>query len=87
VAVRVIGDTAEQDLPLDLNRVVGREGKVEASRLVKEIARRPWSVPALAQLGRQTQRAATKLAEFLDGYVTGLAEARQPEFDSAVAAT
>jgi adenosylhomocysteine nucleosidase len=87
VAIRVVGDTAEQNLPLDFNRVVGREGNVQASRLVKEIARRPWSVPALAQLGIQTQRAATRLAEFLDSYVTRLAEVRQHEFDSAVAAT
>jgi nucleoside phosphorylase len=87
IALRVIGDTAEQNLPLDFNRVMGREGKMQASRLVKEIARRPWRVPALAQLGRQTQLAATRLGEFLDGYVLSLAEARQPEFDSVVAAT
>jgi nucleoside phosphorylase len=88
LAVRVIGDTAEQDLPLDFNRVVGQEGKVQASRLVAEVARRPFSVPALAQLGLQTQRAATRLAEFLDRYVASLAEvAGRQEFDSVVAAT
>jgi len=73
VAIRVIGDTAEQNLPLDFNRVLGREGRVSTSRLFVELARNPLRVPAVARLGRQSQRAAARLAVFLDRYVEMLA--------------
>lgn len=73
VAIRVIGDTAEQNLPLDFNRVLGREGRVSTSRLFAELARNPLRVPAVARLGRQSQRAAARLAVFLDRYVEMLA--------------
>jgi len=76
VAIRVIGDTAEEDLPLDFNRILGREGRVSPSRLFVELARNPLRVPAVARLGRQSQRAATQLALFLDRYV-GLLAAEQ----------
>jgi len=73
VAIRVVGDTAEQNLPLDFNRILGREGRVSASRLFVELARNPLRVPAVARLGRQSQRAAAQLALFLDRYVELLA--------------
>lgn len=79
VAIRVIGDTAEQDLPIDFNRVLGREGRVSPSRLLAELARNPLCVPAVARLGRQSQRAATQLALFLDRYVGMLASGQGRE--------
>lgn len=79
VAIRVIGDTAEQNLPLDFNRILGREGRVSPSRLFAELARNPLRVPAVARLGRQSQRAATQLATFLDRYVGMLASGQGRE--------
>jgi nucleoside phosphorylase len=76
VAIRVIGDTAEQNLPLDFNRVLGREGRVSTSRLFVELARNPLRVPAVARLGRQSQMAAGRLAMFLDRYVGAIALGR-----------
>lgn len=79
VAIRVVGDTADEDLPLDFNRVLGQEGKVIASRLFAEVVRHPRRVPALARLGRQSQRATAKLALFLDRYVETLAFGKSRE--------
>lgn len=79
VAIRVIGDTAEQNLPLDFNRILGREGRLRPARLFAELARNPMRVPALARLGRQSRRAATQLALFLDRYVSMLASGQGRE--------
>lgn len=83
-AVRAISDAAGEDLPLDFTRVVGARGEVRIFHLLKEIARRPGSWPALVRFGHQSRRAATSLALFLDRYVTHLAN-RGAELHSEVA--
>ena len=79
VAIRAIGDTACQDLPLDFNRTVGPKGQISIPRVFGQLLRNPHRLPGLVRLGRDTQRAATRLAEFLDSYVGVLAAARRPE--------
>lgn len=63
--VRVISDTAEQDLPLDFNAFTTPEMKLDLVRLALAVARAPGRIPALLRLQRQTARAAAALAEAL----------------------
>ncbi|HEV2182112.1 MAG TPA: hypothetical protein VGR39_00400 [Candidatus Acidoferrales bacterium] len=73
VAIRAISDAADQDLPMDFSGVLDDQGKVKASKVARSLARAPHKLPALLRLGRDTRVAATKLAEFLDGYIVDLA--------------
>lgn len=73
VAIRAISDAADQDLPMDFSGVLDDQGKVKASKVARSLARAPHKLPALLRLGRDTRVAATKLAEFLDGYIIDLA--------------
>lgn len=86
VAVRIIGDTSEQDLPLDFSRALGVGGKVNLPGVLAQLARNPMRIPAVARLGQQTQRAATRLAVFLDRYVEALASNARPEAVSGAVA-
>jgi len=73
VAIRAISDGVDQDLPMDFSGVLDDQGKVKASKVARSLARAPHKLPALLRLGRDTKFAATKLAEFLDGYIADLA--------------
>ncbi len=74
IAVRGISDSAEEDLPLDFNRVTTATGQVSLRRVFGEVAMRPSAVPALLRFGQQSRMAAEKLAEFLERYIQTLAE-------------
>lgn len=73
VAIRAISDAADQDLPMEFSGALDDQGKVKASKVARSLARAPHKLPALLRLGRDTRVAATKLAEFLDGYIVDLA--------------
>jgi adenosylhomocysteine nucleosidase len=75
IAIRGISDAAEEDLPLDFNRVTTSTGEVSLSRVLREVARHPTAVPALIRFGRQSQVAAERLGEFLDRYVEAVVTA------------
>lgn len=72
VAVRVVSDTADEDLPLDFNRVVNDEGELSVARLAGQVARKPSAIPGLVRLGKRSGEAAKKLADFLDAYIAAL---------------
>ena len=76
VAVRAISDTVRADLPLDFNRVTTRQGAVSGPRLLAQLVRRPYRLPALLRLGADTRRAAAALAGFLDAFVQAMAGPR-----------
>jgi adenosylhomocysteine nucleosidase len=78
VAIRAISDTAEEDLPLDMNSVLSDQGKVSIARVIGQVAMNPQAVPGLVRLGRNSKRAAESLAKFLDQYVTVLARQMNP---------
>lgn len=63
--VRVISDTAHQDLPLDFNLLVNADGKLSLGRLARQVLRRPRKIPALMALGRRSKTAARRLAAVL----------------------
>jgi adenosylhomocysteine nucleosidase len=77
VAVRAISDSVEEDLPLDFNRVTTDAGDVSMPRILGEVAQSPGSIPALIRFGRQSRKAAEKLALVLDRIVMQLAAIHQ----------
>lgn len=77
VAVRAICDTAQEDLPLDMNGIFTERGRVSLARVVGQVALHPASLPQLVKIGQQSKRAAESLAKFMEAYVTRLAEKMQ----------
>ena len=73
IAIRGISDRADEDLPLDFNRVMTRTGEVSIPRVFGEMMRHPMSTAALVRFGSQSRVAAEKLAAFLDRYVEAVA--------------
>ncbi len=63
--VRVISDTAQEDLPLDFNALMNADGKMNLRKLARAVLRRPRKIPALMALGRSSKAAAKKLAMVL----------------------
>lgn len=74
IAIRVVSDLADENLPLDMNEVFTDEGKVSVPRLLGQVARHPGAVPGLVKLGQQSKTAAEALSRFLDRYVVTVAE-------------
>ena len=63
--VRVISDTAQEDLPLDFNALMQADGRLSLGRLVTAVLCRPQKIPALMALGRRSKSAANQLAAVL----------------------
>lgn len=77
ITVRVISDTVDEDLPLDFSRVLDQSGRVLTRQLLLQLARHPHRIPALIRFGRESQKAAERLADFLDRYVEAIAASGQ----------
>jgi adenosylhomocysteine nucleosidase len=73
IAIRAISDAAEEDLPLDFNRVVTDSGEVSLSKVLSQAAAHPGSIPSLLRFGRQSRNAAEKLAIVLEACIQRLA--------------
>lgn len=63
--LRVISDAAEEDLPLDFNRLARADGQISSLRLAGAILKNPGAIPGLCRLQAQTAQAADALAEVL----------------------
>ncbi len=63
--VRVISDTADEDLPLDFNNFLKEDKSLDMSKLMMAVARAPWKMGALMELQKNTKLAAQRLAEVL----------------------
>jgi adenosylhomocysteine nucleosidase len=63
--VKVVSDTASEDLPLDFNRCRDREGRFSRTRIAFAALARPWAISGLMRLDRNCRAAAEKLGEFL----------------------
>jgi nucleoside phosphorylase len=63
--VRVILDTAAEDLPLDFNRLMTAGQKISYARLAQAIIKSPGKISALLKLQKETKAAAENLAEVL----------------------
>ncbi len=67
--VRVISDTAHEDLPLDFNRLMTPEQKIDFFKLALAIAKAPQTIPKLMRFQKQTQEAARSLATVLNKFL------------------
>jgi hypothetical protein len=64
--VRVISDTASEDLPLDFNQFLNRQGGMHFGRLALELFFHPTKLNNLLGFQRQLKRSAQNLAVFLE---------------------
>jgi adenosylhomocysteine nucleosidase len=65
VTVRVVLDTAEEDLPLDFNQLLTPDDRMDFGKLALTLFKHPGKIPALMRLRQQTDLAAKRLAEVL----------------------
>lgn len=72
VAIRVISDGCDRELPIDLDLTMNERGKVILHGVLVYLKRHPMSIPALYRLGRDSRSAAAVLANFLEGYIRKL---------------
>ena len=72
LAVRVITDTADEDLPLDFNALADANGSPDRRKIIREVLRKPGAIPGLIRLGGRSGSGAKQLREFLIGVCAGL---------------
>ena len=63
--IRVISDTANEDLPLDFNALAKSDKNLDFGKLFLAIAKSPGKIGALMQLQKKTKFAAGQLADVL----------------------
>jgi len=74
LTVRAISDTVDEDLPLDFSQVLDTNGRIVKRQLALQLARYPNKIRALIRFGKESQNAAVKLADFLDGFLPAIGE-------------
>lgn len=74
--IRVILDTAAEDLVLDFNQLMTPDQKIDGRKLALTVLKSPSKIPALLAFQRQSARAANRLAQTL-AQVLGCSPERQ----------
>ena len=70
IVLRVISDTATEDLPMDFNRFSRSDGSLSLPRLLLGVARSPAAIPRLIAFQGRLREAARNLALELQRYLT-----------------
>jgi adenosylhomocysteine nucleosidase len=70
VTVRVVSDTADEDLPLDFNALAKPDKSIDFSKLAFAIAKAPGKIPRLMALQKKTAFAADQLAAVLEKIIS-----------------
>ena len=70
--VRVILDTADEDLPLDFNQLMNARQEMSYGKLALALVKSPGKVEPLRRLQRQSKAAAEKLAQVLVAALNGI---------------
>ena len=63
--VRVILDTADEDLVLDFNQLMTADQRIDGPKLALAVLKAPWKIPALLAFQKQSAQAAKRLGETL----------------------
>jgi nucleoside phosphorylase len=77
IAIRAISDSANKDLPFDMNEVLTDEGQVSVPRVLGQVGRHPRAIPDLVRLANQSRSSAGVLAEFLDRFIHVITKSMQ----------
>ncbi len=72
--IRVISDTANEDLPLDFNLLMTSQQKISLPKLMFALVRSPQKVPRLMHLQSNTRVAARNLATTVQGLLAGFSQ-------------
>jgi len=70
MVVRVISDTASEDLPMDFNRYSTPDGGLSMPKLLLGIAKSPSTVPQLIQFQGRLKQAARSLGKTLERFLS-----------------
>lgn len=74
VSVRAISDGAQTDLPLDFNDLADPDGTVRPGKVALAALLRPWAIPGLMRLGKESATAGRNLASFLEFFLRNVPE-------------
>jgi len=69
VAIRVISDKFDGEIPADVELTMSKKGQIEIGRALRYLAIYPSRLPALIRLGRDSSNAAQALAAFLEAHI------------------
>lgn len=69
LVIRAISDSFDQDMPMDFSDAISEDGRVHMGTVLREVAAHPAMLPGLIRLGRQSNRAAERLADFLTTFI------------------
>src|SRR6267154_50283 len=69
VAVRVISDNYDGEIPKDVELTMTKKGQIKIGRVVRYLSKYPHLLPALIRVGRDSRTAADALAAFLEAHL------------------
>jgi len=63
ITIRVISDAADEDLPIDFNRLMTADMRIHFPKLLWTLACQPSTIPRLIRFNKSIQRSAINLAQ------------------------
>jgi adenosylhomocysteine nucleosidase len=72
VAIRVVSDRFDEDMPAHIDMTVDERGRIKIGGVFMHMTSHPLQLPALIRLGRQSHTAAEALCNFLEAFIKEL---------------